>query len=339
MDENKKTKDIPTPVLVLAYGLMAGVVGYSVYRLVKVVRKYNDLKTEEDSADFKNSVESGTTPQINVPSQQISTYSPKPSYSKPVYHPPKQVGQLFPLKRGSKGDLVKDVQEALMKKYGGDILPKYGADGFYGQEMETALVRKGYPTVIDSNDYAKIVLKDSKTDTSKNDDKKDTSKGGETTKFNPKAIAYSLYMSVKNDDVIKALEVLKKIKNKDQYLYVNEEFKKKDIAGSTSMTIATALDYRFGQSKEYKKKINSQLYRIGLKYDGDKWSLSGLGNTSSLVRTISPTTIWDKGGKQFAVPAQKVLGRYIRSKNGICEFETEDGKLFFINAHQISYVS
>lgn len=340
MEAKKKTKDIPTPVLVLAYGVMAGVLGYSVYRLVKVVRQYKDLKAEEDSAEFKNSIESGNTPQINVPSKQISTYTPTPSYSKPVYHPPKQVDQLFPLKRGSKGDLVKDVQQALMKKYGGDILPKYGDDGFYGQEMETALVRKGYPTVIDSKDYAKIMSINSKTDTSKEDDKDPPKPSGDDTKkFNPKAIAYSLYMSVKNDDVIKALDVLKKIKNKDQYLYVNEEFKKKDIVGKTSMTIATALDFRFGKSKEYKKKINSQLYRIGLKYDGDKWSLSGFLDTSNLICTITPTTIWDRRGKQLAVDAKKVLGTYIRSKNGICEFETEDGKLLFVNCHQISYVS
>lgn len=338
MNANKETKEISTPLLILSYAIIGSAVGYSIYRIVKTVKNYQQDKAEQDSAEFRDSVENRTIPQISVADKEVRPTAQ--SYPKPVYHPPQYVNELFPLKRGSKGDLVKDVQQALMKKYGDEILPKYKDDGYFGKEMETALVRKGYPTKIDSKDYAKIILKDSKTDTSKDDDK-DIPKpsGDDTKKFNPKVIAYGLYLSVKNDDVIKALEVLKKIKNKDQYLYVNEEFKKKDIIGRTSMTIATALDVRFGQSKEYKKKINSQLYRIGLKYDGDKWSLSGFLDTSNLVCTISQTTIWDKKGKQLTVPAKKVLGTYIRSKNGICEFETEEGKLLFVNCHQISYVS
>lgn len=328
-DYNRKKKIIiGATIILLPVAFFAG----------RSIAKWIEKRNEADIQDFAQDVENGTTPQLPVVDREVR---PSPSsYTKTVYHPPKYVNELFPLKRGSKGDLVKDVQQALMKKYGDGILPKYGDDGYYGKEMETALVRKGYPTTIDSKDYSKIVLKDSKTDTPKDDDK-DTSKPSvdDSKKFNPKAIAYSLYKSVKNDDVIRALEVLKKIKNKDQYLYVNEEFKKKDIVGSTSMTIATALDFRFGKSKEYKKKINSQLYRIGLKYDGEKWSLSGFLDSSNLVCTITPTTIWDKRGKQLSVHAKKILGSYIRSKNGICEFETENGKLLFVNAHQISYVS
>ena len=63
----------------------------------------------------------------------------------------------FPLKRGSKGNRVTQLQNALVKKYGAWILPKYGADGMFGKEMEAALVRAKMPTVINESTYSKLV--------------------------------------------------------------------------------------------------------------------------------------------------------------------------------------
>ncbi|MBI3136044.1 MAG: hypothetical protein HYZ14_15310 [Bacteroidetes bacterium] len=54
----------------------------------------------------------------------------------------------FPLKRGSRGEWVKKIQQLLIQKYGSSILPKYGADGTWGSEMETALINKGLPNQI-----------------------------------------------------------------------------------------------------------------------------------------------------------------------------------------------
>ncbi len=63
----------------------------------------------------------------------------------------------FPLKRGSKGNRVTLLQNALVKKYGANILPKYGVDGMFGKEVEAALVRAKMPTSINEANYIKLV--------------------------------------------------------------------------------------------------------------------------------------------------------------------------------------
>lgn len=63
----------------------------------------------------------------------------------------------FPLKRGSKGNRVTQLQNALVKKYGASILPKYGVDGMFGKEVEAALVRAKMPTSISETNYTKLV--------------------------------------------------------------------------------------------------------------------------------------------------------------------------------------
>lgn len=55
---------------------------------------------------------------------------------------------VFPIKQGSRGEVVKMIQKGLIMRYGEDILPKYGADGHFGPETEKALQSKGLPTVI-----------------------------------------------------------------------------------------------------------------------------------------------------------------------------------------------
>ena len=63
----------------------------------------------------------------------------------------------FPLKSGSKGNRVTQLQNALVKKFGAGILPKYGVDGMFGKEMEAALVRAKLPKIVTEIIYNKIV--------------------------------------------------------------------------------------------------------------------------------------------------------------------------------------
>lgn len=59
----------------------------------------------------------------------------------------------FPLKKGSKGDKVKELQRKLLSK-DSRSLPKYGADGIFGSETETALKNLFNKTQI--NDQAEL---------------------------------------------------------------------------------------------------------------------------------------------------------------------------------------
>lgn len=45
----------------------------------------------------------------------------------------------FPLKKGSKNECVRELQQAMMNRYGITILPKYGADGDWGSETDGAV--------------------------------------------------------------------------------------------------------------------------------------------------------------------------------------------------------
>ena len=63
----------------------------------------------------------------------------------------------FPLKKGSKGNRVTQLQNAIVKKFGASALPKYGVDGMFGNEVAAALVRAKMPTTIDQATFTKIV--------------------------------------------------------------------------------------------------------------------------------------------------------------------------------------
>ena len=311
-----------TKYLLWSLGVVA--VGTGGYFLFKHIRS---KKEESAVEDFVDQIDSGFQPS----DEQNSLPAPKPS-SKPSGYKPTPQNSTFPLKRKSKGTLVKDVQLALIKKYGGSILPKYGADGFYGQEMETALISKGFKTEIDSKEYGKIIMDDSKKEIEK---PKIDSKN--TDQNNYKVLAKTLHKSVIDDNIFTALSILKKIKNKEQYLYLNEEFKKIEFA-LVSNTVVNALLSRF-TSLEYKKKINAELYRIGLKYYGSKWSLSGVCGLESRLMTIESTKVWDRIGGILIVPPSTYLGTYSTDSNGITEFETVDGRFLFVNTKSIKQVS
>lgn len=72
----------------------------------------------------------------------------------------------FPIKKGSKGDKVLNLQKQLIAAYGASVLPKYGADGDWGSEMDAAMKAKVGVIVINSqSQYDSIVksIKDSAT--------------------------------------------------------------------------------------------------------------------------------------------------------------------------------
>ncbi len=62
----------------------------------------------------------------------------------------------FPLRRGSNSNLVKQMQQGLMRLHG-NVLPRYGADGIFGSETEGALTNNGHPKVVDQTEFNKIV--------------------------------------------------------------------------------------------------------------------------------------------------------------------------------------
>lgn len=233
----------------------------------------------------------------------------------------------FPLKKGSRGTLVTNLQNALIKKYGASILPRYGADGGFGSETLSALISKGLPTTISSDVFTQIVLSSGSSP---------TSSGGSTTTSS--SISSSLHSAITKDNISSAIAALKNIKNVTGYTSVNSVFKQTRI-GFVRKTLVTALLDRFNSTSE-KKQLNQQFYRIGLKYDGSKWSLSGIsGAVIDQLVTIEPTKIWDESGRSLQVPRATILGEYLDANNGVTEFETLDRRRLFVKTTSISYTS
>lgn len=301
-----------TKYILIGLGVVGvGVGGYYLYQ------HFKGGNTQSNNEDLQKIMEaSSITSRINPPRSTASTSSRSTS----------QLPSGFPLKRGSKGNLVKNLQEALIKKYGNVILPKYGADGGFGTETYNALSSKGIPTTIDSDTYTKILLSSGS--------KQTTSSGYSDTND----IATSIYKAIVQNSFERAIEGLSRIKNVTEYSSVNTHFKENRI-GLVRMTLVTGLLSRFNSSIQ-KKQINQEFYRIGLKYDGSKWVLNGLSgfNLDRLI-TIESTKIWDKNGTAMMIPKGTIVGEYLVANNGVTQIETLDGKRLFIKTTAISYTA
>ena len=127
--EQKKNK-----LLLLGLGVVAvGTGGYFFFKHLEA------KKSSIHSTDFNQST--------FIPETITSNTSSKPKVS----------SNGFPLKRGSKGILVKQIQQALINKYGNSILPQFGADGDFGLETQRALQLKNLPTSISPEGYTFIL--------------------------------------------------------------------------------------------------------------------------------------------------------------------------------------
>jgi hypothetical protein len=288
--------------------------------------KQKEKGPQKTADDFKDDLEEGKFNELPAP-------KPKPS-KVPSGYKPAPANSVFPLKRKSKGTLVKDVQNALIKHYGSDSLPKYGPDGFYGEEMETALAKYGISSTIDAPLYAKIITGKAGNKAPKAD-KKDDKKPAKTVLLDD-TIADLIYSGIIQKNISTVLRGLWKIKNVTHYIKVNEKFKQKEF-DYVSKTIPTALSDAFPFDPE-RKKYRAQLYTIGLKWRNNKWALAGfLTGLEDRLVTIKRAKIWDAKGKALFVPAQTLIGLFVRAKNGLTEFETLEGRHLFVETTSIKY--
>lgn len=216
----------------------------------------------------------------------------------------------FPLKKGSKGENVKALQEALIAKYGKSILPKYGADGDFGSEMVAALKKAGLPEQVNQSTFNVITS---------------------ASALDPKKAAMDLYKAASSKDFAKAVEALRSLKNVNDYKAVSTHFLNYRIGGNVRQTIVTGLTNTFSKP-EQKDLLRMEFLRMGLNYDGNKWSLSGI-DTPAII-TTTPTQVWKDKRTSIPVPANMVLGREVSRKVGYVLFENS-GQHFLVPASAI----
>lgn len=136
MEQEKKNKKGKYILIGLGVIALAGTAAFFYHQHRK---KQNNLFAE-DLISPDNSFE---PPVVSIPAKSSSGSSGSSSD--------------FPLKKGSRGPLVKNIQKALIARYGKSILPKFGADGHWGSEMQAALKKKGLPTIISESLFNKVL--------------------------------------------------------------------------------------------------------------------------------------------------------------------------------------
>lgn len=221
----------------------------------------------------------------------------------------------FPLKKGSKGTLVKDLQQALIAKYGASILPKYGADGDFGSETITALKKKGLPTSLDETNYYVIVQ-------------------GSSSVTDKTSLAGKFLKAAIEKDFNAIISLLKLLTTKEDYRQVSNEFSKSRLR-DVRQTLVNGLLGTFS-SESQKQQIRYEFIRMGLKYNGQKWSLDGLLDGRPVV-TIEPTNIWVNATQKVSVPAMVVLGPEVSRRLDYTMFEN-NGKYFLVGTKSIKYL-
>ncbi|MBX3164684.1 MAG: peptidoglycan-binding protein [Bacteroidetes bacterium] len=247
----------------------------------------------------------------NTPDVSAKTVSANTA-AKPKAKTTTQATDGFPLKKGSKGVNVKLLQEALIAKYGKDSLPKYGADGDFGSETVAALKKAGLPESIDESTF-NVLTKGSSPD--------------------PVQTAEQLYTAANKKDFNKVISLLKTLRNTNDYQAVSNAFMNHRIGG-VRQTLVNGILNSFSDEQQ-KQAIRLAFSNMGLKYNGDKWSLSGLENEKLLI-TTRPTKVW-KNPKEFVnVPANMVLGKEVARRGKHTLFE-QDKHFFLTESAHISY--
>lgn len=297
-------------------------------------------------------------------SEEVPTTTPR--YTAPTT-PTTPVTSGFPLKRGSRGEFVKNLQNALIQKFGAAILPKWGADGVWGSELQTALTSKGLKTTIDQTTYTDYITGNfggSSSSYPPNAPKTTASTITSdikslfvpTSVTDPKvATGYKLFDTAKAKSLPATLSLLKSLANVTDYVSASKGFQLRPWKIETSFplyiptpkryTLVTGLLDAF-TSQSDKNQLRAEFRRMGLKesvknsdpsnYDST-WSLSGLGKAHRNVRTTMRSIISDGFNVRVEVPARTLLGQWLSSGNGYTRFRTHDGRDMYVRSNAIAF--
>lgn len=290
--------------LLIGLGLLAtGVLSFFGYQYWNSNKKKSE--TPESSPDFKaDKPKPQSKPKVK-PTQgkgkKPTVKKPAPKQTANTITPPPTFPDYFPLKKGSQGERVKQLQQALITKYGSSVLPK-GATGIYDTDLQNALVKLKFPLSIDETTFNVLVQKKT---------------------IDPAMIAKGLFLAIKAKSFSAAVRILKAIKKPTDYSAVNKLFQSYFIIGKK--TIVNAMLDTF-KTDIQKQEIRLVFAAMGLKYDGKKWSLEGLDGTR--IITLQTTKIWKDPNTWVEVPKNMVLGREIAKRKEYTLFEND--KQYFL---------
>jgi peptidoglycan hydrolase-like protein with peptidoglycan-binding domain len=290
-------------IILISFGLLvAGTASYFGYE------HWKKKKEEKATADAGND-----TPELNITPPSKNSFSVPAAASIPMRNDD------FPLKNKSKGAKVKQVQQVLIAKLGAGILGKAGADGDFGSKTEAALIKAGYPTIIDESTFNVMLQGDT---------------NAAASGFDADVTANQLYTAASKKDFSGTIKSLQILSSKEDYTSVSESFKNNYRMNGVHQTLVNGVLGSFTDAKQ-KQAIRLQFTRMGLNYDGKKWSLSGL-NSNSII-TNQATIVWEHPKKGIKVPASMVLGKEVAQRGTHTLFEN-NGHHFLVKTKTINYL-
>lgn len=294
--ERKEPKVGVTLERILIFALGVGALGGAIYYTIQDLRN-------------RRKAEGGHVPEASKSSSTVYN----------VFNSGSQ-GDSFPLKRGSRGARVRQLQQALANILGLDVMNQNGGiDGIFGKGTENALRLANYPKSISEDLFKQIV------------------DNIPTIVFNPQDLAQRLYSNASLQNLSGVLEVLKQIKNVSEYSSVNEAYKKQSLVSRTIVT--HLLDTAFANDFTAKEKIKGEFFRMGLKYSTatGKWSLAGLGELRDII-TIVDTYVLDRNQNRIKVKKNTILGDEQKIENGMTLFRAIDNSLAMVPSAHVKYV-
>lgn len=288
-----------TPERVFIYALGVGAVGGAIY----FAREYYlSLKAQRD--------QSGDMSTVNSSSNTKSVFN---FFSN-------SANDSFPLKKGSRGARVRQLQEALSSIIGTEVFRKLTPiDGIFGTGTQNALRQAGYGLTVDEALFNQIV------------------NNQPTIVFNPQDLAQKLYAFANAKDSNGVMTILRQIKDTTQYSAVNQSYKS---IGFVSKTIVThLLDQAFVSDSLTKERIKAEFIRMGLKLDASsgRWSLSGLAGFTDII-TITDTYVIDRNKNRIPVRKNTILGDEQQVSNGMTMFKAIDNSMAVVPSDHVKYV-
>lgn len=227
----------------------------------------------------------------------------------------------FPLKRGSKGERVKLIQQVLVKS---GVFDAKDVISEFGPKTEAALKKLGLPTVIDEDAFNTITIGKAKPEAEK-------APPPPPAPIDAKQFAEDLWSAARSKNFRAAISILVKMKSTADYVTVSDIFKTKYLNGVRRTLVNGMLD-SFPDASQ-KETIRNAFKLMGLKYDGSKFSLSGIDHFG--IITISPTKILDaKSGTAIGVSKNMILGIYAGIKGKYTQFKN-NGRLFLVPTAKI----
>ncbi len=296
----------------------AGVLGYFGWKFYQKKKGSNPTggNAYSSSSDLDSFVKTALPAAMDTlpvsPSTPVSSArsTPKPSPAPAAALPSDDAD--FPLRRGSKGAKVRLLQKALIAKYGKSLLPKHGADGGFGAETAAALKKVGLPGSVDESTFNVLI---------------------QATPADGASLAADLYTAAQTRDFATVMALLKKMNTTADYAAANSVFRTYRLDG-VRQTIVNGLLRSF-TSDDQQQQIKYEFLRIGLQFNGNRWSLSGLGGLP--IITVRPATVWLNAERKVQVPARVVLGNEISKRLDYTLFENQ-GQYFLVPTYCVRYI-